>query len=247
MTRKFGLIGFPLRHSFSHIYHNERFARLGIDAVYNNYELEDIAMLRSLVEGDEYLEGLNVTIPYKQAVIPLLDALDDAAQAIGAVNVIKIERIESGLRMVGYNSDYIGFRNSIEPLLQSHHKHALVLGTGGAAKAVTAALKDLGLEVAMVSRSQQNNAMSYQSLSPQVMELYKVVVNATPLGMSPHTDTCPPIPYALLTPQHLCYDVVYNPEQTLFMQWAAQYGAVVCNGMNMLYGQADAACEIWNI
>jgi shikimate dehydrogenase len=220
---------------------------LGIDAVYNNYELEDIAMLRSLVEGDEYLEGLNVTIPYKQAVIPLLDALDDAAQAIGAVNVIKIMRDESGLRMVGYNSDYIGFRNSIEPLLQSHHKHALVLGTGGAAKAVTAALKDLGLEVAMVSRSQQNNAMSYQSLSPHVMELYKVVVNATPLGMSPHTDTCPPIPYVLLTPQHLCYDVVYNPEQTLFMQRAAQYGAVVSNGMNMLYGQADAACEIWNI
>ena len=247
MTRKFGLIGFPLRHSFSHIYHNERFARLGIDAVYSNYELEDIAMLRSLVEGDDCLEGLNVTIPYKQAVIPLLDALDTTAQAIGAVNVIKIMRDESGLRMVGYNSDYIGFRNSIEPLLQSHHKHALVLGTGGAAKAVTAALKDLGLEVAMVSRSQQNNAMSYQSLSPQVMEVYKVVVNATPLGMSPYTDTCPPIPYELLTPQHLCYDVVYNPEQTLFMQRAAQYGAVVCNGMNMLYGQADAACEIWNI
>jgi shikimate dehydrogenase len=218
-----------------------------LDARYDNYELSDVALLRTLVNEQPELEGLNVTIPYKEKVITLLDAIDDAARAIGAVNVIRIERGGETVRMVGYNSDYIGFRNSIEPLLQSHHKHALVLGTGGAAKAVTAALKDLGLEVAMVSRSQQNNTMSYQSLSPQVMELYKVVVNATPLGMSPHTDTCPPIPYALLTPQHLCYDVVYNPEQTLFMQRAAQYGAVVCNGMNMLYGQADAACEIWNI
>lgn len=246
MSRKFGLLGFPLQHSFSRGYHNERFARWGIDAVYENYELSDLSQLRSIVEGDKELEGLNVTIPYKQAVMSLLDDIDAVAQTIGAVNVIRIERIDDAMRMVGYNSDYIGFRNSITPFLKPHHTHALVLGTGGASKAVCAALADIGIVVVRVSRTPCEGELGYEALTAEVMEQCAIVVNTTPLGMYPHVDACAPIPYELLTSRHLCYDVVYNPATTLFMQRARQQGATVCNGLEMLYGQADAAWEIWN-
>lgn len=247
MSRKFGLLGFPLQHSFSRSYHNERFARWELDAVYDNYELADLAQLRSIVDAEPELEGLNVTIPYKQAVIPLLDDIDDKARQIGAVNVIRIERGDYGVRMVGYNSDYIGFRNSIMPLLHPHHRRALVLGTGGASKAVCAALADLGIAVTSVSRTPMGSSvLGYDALTAEVMALHTVVVNTTPLGMYPHVDSCAPIPYDMLTSQHLCYDVVYNPKCTLFMTKAAERGATVCNGLDMLYGQADAAWEIWN-
>ena len=247
MSRKFGLIGFPLQHSFSRVYHNERFARLGIDAVYDNYEISDIAFLRAIVDKDDELEGLNVTIPHKQSVIPLLDELDVTAQVVGAVNVIRIERCYDCVRMVGYNSDCMGFRKSLESLLSPYHTHALVLGTGGASKAVCATLDSLGLIVSKVSRTPKEGVLSYDALTPEVMALHKLIVNTTPLGMFPQIDTCPPIPYELLTPRHLCYDVVYNPEQTLFMTRAAKYGAAVCNGLKMLIEQADAACKIWNV
>lgn len=246
MSRKFGLLGFPLQHSFSRSYHNERFARWGIDAVYDNYELADLSQLRTIVETDDELEGLNVTIPHKQAVMPLLDEIDDKAQAIGAVNVIRIERCDDRVRMVGYNSDYTGFRNSIKPLLKPHHTHALVLGTGGASRAVCAVLCDMGIVVRRVSRKPQDNVLCYDALTYEVMERNTIIVNTTPLGMFPQADTCPPIPYDMLTPRHLCHDVVYNPENTLFMERAAERGATVCNGLEMLYGQADAAWEIWN-
>lgn len=246
MSRKFGLLGYPLQHSFSRGYHNERFARWGLDAVYDNYELSDLSQLRSIVERDKELEGLNVTIPYKQAVMPLLDNIDPVAQAIGAVNVIRIERTDDVVRMVGYNSDYIGFRNSIPPLLKSHHTHALVLGTGGASKAVCAALADMGIAVVRVSRTPRQGELGYDALTAEVMAQCTIVVNTTPLGMYPHVDACAPIPYELLTSRHLCYDVVYNPTTTLFMQRASQQGATVCNGLEMLYGQADAAWDIWN-
>ena len=247
MSRKFGLIGFPLQHSFSRAYHNERFARLGIDAVYNNYEISDIASLRAIVDADTELEGLNVTFPHKQSVIPLLDELDATAQAVGAVNVIAIERSDIGMRMVGYNSDCIGFRKSLETILKPSHTHALVLGTGGASKAVCAVLDSMGLTVSKVSRTPKDGELSYDALTPEVMAQHTLIVNTTPLGMFPHVDTCPPIPYELLTPRHLCYDVVYNPEQTLFMTRAAQHGSAVCNGLKMLIEQADAACKIWNV
>ena len=246
MSRKFGLLGYPLQHSFSRGYHNERFARWGLDAVYENYELSDLSQLRSIVERDKELEGLNVTIPYKQAVMPLLDDIDPVAQAIGAVNVIRIERIDDAVRMVGYNSDYIGFRNSIAPLLKPHHIHALVLGTGGASKAVCAALADMGITVVRVSRTPRQGELGYDALTAEVMAQCTIVVNTTPLGMYPHVDACAPIPYELLTSRHLCYDVVYNPTTTLFMQRASQHGATVCNGLEMLYGQADVAWDIWN-
>lgn len=245
MSRKFGLLGFPLQHSFSRSYHNERFARWGIDAVYDNYELADLSQLRTIVETDDELEGLNVTIPHKQAVMPLLDEIDDKAQAIGAVNVIRIERCDDRVRMVGYNSDYTGFRNSLIPLLQPHHRRALVLGTGGASKAVCAALHDLNIATTSVSRTPGEGKISYEELSPEVMESHTLIVNATPLGMYPRVTDCAPIPYWHITPRHLCYDVVYNPQQTAFMQRCALQGATVCNGLQMLYGQADAAWEIW--
>lgn len=245
-TKKFGLLGFPLGHSFSKGYHNERFARWGIDARYDNYELPHIHDLQQLIGSDPQLLGLNVTIPYKEAVIPLLDELDEAAREIGAVNVIRILRNGDNTRTIGYNTDYIGFRNAISPLLKPHHTHALVLGTGGASKAVCTALAHLGLSVQRVSRTPHDNAVGYEALSPDMMARHTVIVNATPLGMSPHTHTHPNIPYNLLTASHLCFDVVYNPTTTRFMELAAQQGATVCNGLAMLHGQADAAWEIWS-
>lgn len=246
MSRKFGLIGFPLGHSFSSRYHNERFSRWGLDAVYENYELPDLSALRPLIETTTELEGLNVTIPYKEQVMSLLDDVDDAARVIGAVNVIRIERDVCRVRMVGFNSDYIGFRNSILPHLQPHHTRALVLGTGGASKAVVAALRDMKLQVTVVSRTPRAEMLGYDDLTPEVVSEHTVVVNATPLGMYPQVEDCVRIPYEALTPCHLCYDVVYNPEVTTFMRRAMQQGAAVCNGLAMLYGQADAAWEIWN-
>lgn len=246
MTRKFGLLGYPLGHSFSRAYHTERFTRMGIDAVYDNYELTDISRLPDLVASTPALEGLNVTIPYKEAVLPYLDELDATAQHIGAVNVIRIIRNGRNVRMVGYNSDYIGFARSIAPMMQIQHKQALVLGTGGASKAVAAALRDMGLTVHAVSRHPSAGELSYGNLTPETMRCHTVVVNATPLGMYPDTESCPEIPYNELSEKHLCYDVIYNPEETLFMRRAAQQGAIVSNGMQMLYGQADAAWEIWN-
>lgn len=245
MREKYGLIGYPLGHSFSRQYHNERFERENIAAVYDNYELPDISLLPELVARETALRGLNVTIPYKQSVITYLDAIDNVAQHIGAVNVIKIERDNNCVRMVGYNSDYTGFRNSLVPLLQPHHRRALVLGTGGASKAVCAALHDLNIATTSVSRTPGEGKIGYEELSPEVMKAHTLIVNATPLGMYPRVTDCAPIPYWHITPRHLCYDVVYNPQQTAFMQRCALQGATVCNGLQMLYGQADAAWEIW--
>ena len=245
MREKYGLIGYPLGHSFSRQYHNERFERENIAAVYDNYELPDISLLPELVARETALRGLNVTIPYKQSVMTYLDAVDSVAQRVGAVNVIKIEREKNRVRMVGYNSDYTGFRNSLVPLLQPHHRHALVLGTGGASKAVCAALHDLNIATTSVSRTPGEGKISYEELSPEVMEAHTLIVNATPLGMYPRVTDCAPIPYWHITPRHLCYDVVYNPQQTAFMQRCALQGATVCNGLQMLYGQADAAWDIW--
>ena len=245
MREKYGLIGYPLGHSFSRQYHNERFERENIAAVYDIYELPNISLLPELVTRETALRGLNVTIPYKQSVMTYLDAIDNVAQRVGAVNVIKIERDNNRVRMVGYNSDYMGFRNSLTPLLQPHHRHALVLGTGGASKAVCAALHDLNIATTSVSRTPGEGKISYEELSPEVMEAHTLIVNATPLGMYPRVADCAPIPYTHITPRHLCYDVVYNPQQTAFMQRCALQGATVCNGLQMLYGQADAAWEIW--
>lgn len=246
MKKLYGLIGCRLGHSFSRQYHNARFEQEGIDAEYCNYELPEIALLTELVQSSPALMGLNVTIPYKECVMLYLDEVDDIAQRIGAVNVIKIYRQNNKVRMVGYNSDYIGFRNSIIPLLQPQHTHALVLGSGGASKAVSTALRDMGISIQIVSRTPQNDEIGYSDLTANVISRHKIILNTTPLGMYPRVEECAPIPYNFLTEEHLCYDVVYNPEETMFMKRASEFGACVCNGMKMLHGQADAAWEIWN-
>lgn len=245
----YGLIGYPLGHSFSYTYFNQKFESEGIPARYLNFEIDDISRLLDILAEYPDLKGLNVTLPYKQKVIPFLDAIDGRAQQIGAVNVIKVERSAHGdVHLVGYNSDVVGFCDSLRPLLKPQHRKALVLGTGGAARAVRHGLMDLGLEVTMVSRVSRPDdyTVTYGDLTPEVMAENLVIVNTTPLGMYPHTDECPDIPYDMLTPSHLCYDLIYNPEETLFMRRSAEYGAVVKNGLEMLLLQAFVSWEIWN-
>lgn len=239
----YGLIGNPLGHSFSADFFNAKFRKEGINEKYELFPLAEIGRLPALLESHPELEGLNVTIPYKEAVIPYLTALSGDAREIGAVNVIKIS--DNGKTLTGYNSDAIGFRDTITPLIKPYMRKALVLGTGGASRAVAYVLRGLGLQVTKVSRHPGAGELSYDALSPAVMETSHVIVNTTPLGMWPDTDRMPPVPYHLLTPGHLCYDLVYNPEVTKFMELAAKQGATVKNGLDMLHGQALAAWRIW--
>lgn len=203
-------------------------------------------MLMEVVAENENLDGLNVTIPYKEQVIPFLDEIDPAAKEVGAVNVIKFIRDKDGLRLKGYNSDIIGFTDSIKSLLKPHHQSALVLGTGGAAKAVSYSLRKLGLDVQLVSRRKSANTLVYEELTKNDLKTHKVIVNTTPLGMYPNVDICPDIPYRYLTPQHLCYDLIYNPDETLFLKNSRLAGAQVKNGLEMLLLQAFASYSIWN-
>ena len=245
--RKYGLIGYPLSHSFSKRYFTEKFDREGVgDAEYENYPLESIGELPELVRAEPALAGLNVTIPYKEKVIPFLDSLAGDATAVGAVNTIRISR-SGGLRLTGYNTDVWGFETTLRPLLKPWHTFALVLGTGGAAKAVGYVLKKLGMEVWFVSRHPRGDrAIRYNELTGLMLQKIKLIVNTTPLGMAPHTDTCPDIPYRYLTSEHLLYDLVYNPEETLFMKLGKERKATVVNGMQMLVQQAERSWQIWN-
>lgn len=242
----YGLIGFPLGHSFSENFFNQKFTSEEIDAKYTNFEIPNIDNINDIIKDNPNLNGLNVTIPYKEQVIPYLDDIDITASEIGAVNVVKFIRNGNNLILKGFNSDVIGFCNSLKPLLKPHHTHALVLGTGGAAKAIAHGLKSLGIEPIYASRTKKDGVLTYNELTPEIIEKYQVIVNTTPAGMYPHVDTCPDIPYHLLTPQHLCYDVVYNPEVTLFMKKSQEQGAMVKNGLEMLILQALAAWDIWN-
>lgn len=241
----YGLIGYPLGHSFSRGYFTDFFGREGLDAEYKNFELPNIESLDEVLNTEPTLRGFNVTIPYKQQVFPYLNELSEAAQAIGAVNVVKVKHRDGGLYLKGYNTDYIGFSNSIRPYLKPHHTHALILGTGGASKAVDYALRQLGLETKYVSRTARENILSYDELTPELMAQYTVIVNTTPLGMHPKVNECPPLDYSLITKQHLLYDVIYNPAKTLFLQHGEEHGATISSGMDMLIGQAKAAWKIW--
>ncbi|AVM51646.1 shikimate dehydrogenase [Bacteroides zoogleoformans] len=245
--QKYGLIGYPLRHSFSIGYFNEKFKAENIDAEYINFEIPKISNFIEVIEENPDLCGLNVTIPYKEQVIPFLDELDKDTAKIGAVNVIKIVRLPKGkVKLIGYNSDVIGFTQSIEPLLQPHHKKALILGTGGASKAVYHGLRNLGIESTFVSRTKKDKKyLTYEELTPEVMASHTVIVNTTPVGMFPKVDSCPDIPYEQLTSDHLLYDLLYNPNETLFMKKGQAQGAVTKNGLEMLLLQAFAAWEIW--
>ena len=240
---QYGLIGYPLGHSFSRRFFNEEFfPEHGIEADYLNFEIPEADGLLEVVRTHPLLRGLNCTIPHKQAIIPLLDEISPEAREIGAVNVI---RIRDG-RLKGFNSDIIGFMDSLRPLLRPHHRRALVLGSGGASKAVWAGLLRLGLEPMQVSRKAGDGVLSYEMLTPEVMADCTVVVNCSPVGMFPHVDECPAIPYELLSGRHLLYDLVYNPLDTLFMQRGRERGATVKNGLEMLRLQALASWKFWH-
>jgi len=244
----YGLIGYPLGHSFSQTYFNQKFQAEGIRARYVNFEIPDIGDLMEVLAENHELDGLNVTIPYKQQVMAYLDDIDPVARRIGAVNVIQINRGKSDndFKLVGFNSDIVGFKKSIRPLLKPCHTGALVLGSGGAAKAVCCGLEDLGVKPLVVSRTKkEEDVVTYGELTPEIMAEHKVIVNTTPLGMYPHVDECPDIPYSLLTPDYLCYDLLYNPDVTLFMKRSAEYGAVTKNGLEMLLLQAFESWDIW--
>ncbi|MGL4331930.1 MAG: shikimate dehydrogenase family protein [Bacteroidales bacterium] len=244
---KYGLVGYPLSHSFSKGYFSDKFAKEHIDATYENFELPDIEGIRDIL-SDPDIKGLNVTIPYKEKVIPFLDSLDEAAGSIGAVNVIRMIDTPDGRKCVGCNSDVIGFMDSIRPYLNPHHTHALILGTGGASKAVEFGLKSEGLKTLLVSRKsdEDQGVIGYEQLSDELLKTYTVIVNTTPLGMYPDVDKAPAIPYEFLTDRHLLYDLIYNPAETLFMKKGKDQGAVAVNGLEMLYLQAEAAWLIWN-
>lgn len=248
--RHFGLIGYPLSHSFSKRYFTEKFQRESIvDATYELYPLTHIQELPELVHSHRQLVGLNVTIPYKETVIPFLDELDATAQGIGAVNTIRIIREGNQVRMIGFNTDVFGFLKSLKPFLTLHHDRALIIGTGGGAAAVAFGLKSLGIDVLFTGRKSTADKSPYlpiSQVSPELLSHYKLIVNTTPLGMFPEVDGFPELPYSSMTSEHLVFDLVYNPESTVFMQKAAGFGATALNGYDMLRYQAEKAWEIWN-
>lgn len=243
----YGLLGFPLGHSFSASYFHEKFLREHICADYRNFACSDVHEAIGMLRKLEDLKGFNVTIPHKQSVMPFLASVSEEAQAIGAVNVVKVERDSVGAPIfVGYNSDLVGFRESIRPMLGSAHRSALVLGTGGASKAVVYGLHQLGIATLGVSRTEKEGCVTYEQLTEQLMRKHLVVVNCTPLGMYPKVNAAPDIPYEALTPDHVLFDLVYNPDVTQFMRRGMERGARVKNGLEMLHRQAEAAWDIWN-
>ncbi|OIP84680.1 MAG: shikimate dehydrogenase [Porphyromonadaceae bacterium CG2_30_38_12] len=241
----YGLIGYPLGHSFSKMFFSQKFSNEKIDAVYEAYPLETIQEFEKLIRTVT-LNGLNVTIPYKEQVIPFLNEINTEAAQIGAVNTIKFIRQNGVFHLVGYNTDAIGFENSIKPLFQKHHTKALILGTGGASKAIRYVLEKNGIETQFVSRSKSDLNLCYQDLNEALLTEYTVVVNASPVGTFPNEDACPAIPYQFLTERHLLFDVVYNPSETMFLKNGRAQGAIGINGALMLEKQALAAWEIWN-
>ena len=244
---KYGLIGYPLGHSFSISYFNQKFADENIDAVYENLEIPSIDILPEIVDSNPNLRGLNVTIPYKEKVMPFLDYISPEAQAIGAVNVIRVEHDGEDTILKGYNSDVVGFTQSIEPMIDAKwHKKALVLGTGGASKAITYGLHSLGLETVYVSRYERPGTIQYNKITPEVIREYNVVINCTPLGMYPHTEECPQLPYEAMDSHTILYDLIYNPDETLFMRKGREHGAEVKNGLEMLLLQAFVSWEFWH-
>ena len=244
---KYGLIGYPLGHSFSISYFNQKFADEGINAKYENFEIENIDQLQEVLDINPDLRGLNVTIPYKEKVIEFLDSITPEAQSIGAVNVIRVTHEGKKIKLKGYNSDVIGFTKSIEPMLDKKwHQKALILGTGGASKAINYGLKSLGLETVFVSRYQRPGTIQYEQITPEVVREYNVIVNCTPLGMYPHTDECPLLPYEAMDYHTILYDLIYNPDETLFMKRGREHGAEVKNGLEMLLLQAFVSWEFWH-
>lgn len=245
MMRTFGLIGYPLSHSFSARFFGEKFERESIgDSAYCLFPLADIAELSPLLVEKEPL-GLNVTIPYKVSVLPFVDELDPAAAEIGAVNCLKITYPEDKAVIKGYNTDAYGFEASLSPLLQAHHKKALIFGDGGAASAVKYVLRNLGISFISVLRKPTPGGILYEDLDESILTEHPLLINTTPLGTFPNVDACPDIPYQFVTEKHLAYDLVYNPEETLFLKMVKEKGGKTKNGQEMLQLQAERSWEIW--
>ena len=247
MSKLYGLIGYPLTHSFSKKYFTEKFEKESIsDSDYNLFPIQTIDQFPQLIKDNPRLCGLNVTIPYKESIIPFLNELDETAKAVGAVNCIKIE----SEKLKGYNTDVFGFRQSIKPFLENHHERALILGTGGASKAVHYVLKEIGIDCYFVTRRKAadstNKIFSYEELNENMMNAFKLIVNTTPVGMFPDINQAPQIPYQFISSSHLLYDLVYNPTETEFLKHGKEKGALTVNGLSMLHQQAEEAWRIWN-
>lgn len=242
--RRFGLIGKNIDYSFSRTYFKNKFQKENItEASYENFDIDSIELLPEILVQNKELKGLNVTIPYKEKVIPYLSKLSKSAKKIGAVNTIKISK--KG-KLIGHNTDVYGFKKSIKPHLKSHHKHALIIGTGGASKAVAYALKSLHISFSFVSRKNQSDFLTYQQLDKSIIEKHSLIINTTPLGTFPHTEEYPEIPYQYLTPQHILFDLIYNPSQTQFLKKGLEKGCTTLNGLEMLAFQAEKSWRIWN-
>jgi shikimate dehydrogenase len=256
MSKLYGLIGYPISHSFSKKYFSEKFEKENIlDSAYDLFPIESITQLPQLIKDNPELCGLNVTIPYKENVIPFLNELDETAKIVGAVNCIKILNSNNSPNslptpfLTGFNTDVYGFRQSIKPFLENHHERALILGTGGASKAVHYVLKEIGIDCFFVTRDKSkvksDKVFDYEELNEYILNAFKLIVNTTPVGMFPDINKAPEIPYEFVTSSHLLYDLVYNPEETEFLKRGKEKGALTVNGLSMLYQQAEEAWRIW--
>lgn len=244
LKMRFGLLGRNISYSFSKNHFSEKFKNSVFEGYsYENFDIENINHFTELIKNNPDLRGMNVTIPYKEAILPFLDKLSKKATTIGAVNTIKFTK--KG-KLKGYNTDYYGFKKSLEPLLQPHHTKALILGTGGASKGVAFALEELGILYTFVSRENKEKTIRYDLLNATIFENHTIIINTTPLGTSPNTDNFPDIPYEFFTEKHIAYDLIYNPSETVFLKKAKKRGAQVKNGLEMLILQAEKSWQIWN-
>lgn len=239
----YGLLGKSLKHSFSQKYFTQKFATLGIDADYINLEVNDLSNIREFIFTKQ-INGFNVTIPYKQEIMQHLDFVHPDALSIGAVNVVNVIKIDNRMALIGYNTDVIGFRETLLPLLKPEHTKALILGNGGAARSVMYVLQQLHIENTLVTRNASENTMTYEQITPEIISEFKLIVNTTPVGQFPNDSECLPLPFEAFTAQHLVYDLIYNPPQTEFLKRAAAQGTTTLSGLPMLHRQAD---EAWNI
>lgn len=246
ITKQYGIIGNPLCHSLSPQFFNERFAQKNIPSEYVKFEISSIEEFPNIIKENPMLVGLNVTIPYKQVVIPYLDELDEHAKAMGAVNVVKVETREDGSKYLkGYNTDWYGFTESIKPILKENHKKALILGTGGASKAIAYSLDLLGFSYKFVSRKASEGNFTYGDLTDEIIKEHTVLINTSPVGTFPNVKECPNIPYHCITREHVVYDLIYNPIETLYLRQAETCGATIQNGWPMFVNQALKSYEIW--
>lgn len=244
VQKRFGLLGRNISYSFSKGYFTDKFNSENFaGCTYENFDIPEIDAFEEVIKNTSDLKGLNVTIPYKETILPFLDTLSKKATLIGAVNTIKITK--KG-KLKGYNTDYYGFKKSLQPLLLPHHKKALILGTGGASKGVAFALDELGITYTFVSRELKENTIDYKRINATTFDNYHIIINATPVGTSPNVEAFPLIPYEFFTDKHIAYDLIYNPAETQFLKKAKQHGAQIKNGLDMLIFQAEKAWKIWN-